>query len=257
MLSRVVSVLFCGLLLLSAVVVWRFLDHPVSSFVIDGELTQAQQQTIMKVLSQASYAGVLSTPLDDVAATVEALSWTRQVSVRRAWPDGFKISLYHEKPVARWGEDEYLSASGRPLQLPDNYIGLPQLSVDIASPQRAMEVYRMLDQIAGRANLSISRLRQDEYAEWTLEFENGPIVVLGGEQLNERMHRFLLVQRRVLAGSDAPASYIDARYSSGVAVRYVQQPDANAELEPEIARDSGALDPMLAGVGIDTTGERP
>ena len=256
MLSRVTTLVFCTLLALSAVGVWDLLDRPVQSFVIDGELTQAQQQKVMQVLSAQEFAGVLSTPLEDVASAVTALSWTRQVSVRRVWPEGFEISLYHEKPVARWGEAEYLSASGRPLQLPDNYMGLPRFSVAVASPQRAMEIYRMLDQIAGRANLSISHLHQDEYAEWLLEFENGPTVMLGGEQLNERMHRFLLVHRRVLAQADEPALYIDARYSSGVAVRYREA--ANGELlgKQDIARESGA-NPILAGIGVEKTGERP
>ena len=50
----------------------------------------------------------------------------------------------------------------------------------------------------------------------------GPEIVLGAEQLNERMHRFLLLHRRVLNDAGRPVAYIDARYANGLAVRFVE-----------------------------------
>jgi cell division septal protein FtsQ len=54
-------------------------------------------------------------------------------------------------------------------------------------------------------------------------------VLLGAQQINERMHRFLLVYRRVLSAGDKPAEYVDARYANGVAVRYVPEQQTNNE----------------------------
>ncbi len=132
------------------------------------------------------------------------------------------VTLHRARPVARWGENEYVSAFGDLLTLPDEYVGLPRFEVAVSSPLRAMEVYRLLDQIAARAGLVISDLAQNQQGEWSLQVLDGPRVLLGGEDLNERMHRFLMLHRRVLNGAENPAVYVDARYAKGVAVRFTQ-----------------------------------
>ncbi|MEE4281898.1 MAG: cell division protein FtsQ/DivIB, partial [Pseudomonadales bacterium] len=87
----------------------------------------------------------------------------------------------------------------------------------------------LLDQIAARESLAISRLAQNSQGEWSVELSKGPRVLLGAQQINERMHRFLLVYRRVLSAGDKPAEYVDARYANGVAVRYVPEQQTNNE----------------------------
>lgn len=202
--------------------VWRVLDAPLRGFVIDGELSAAERTELQQALATMPLHGILSTSLESVAARVKALAWAREISVRRQWPDKLVVTLHKASPVARWGEDQYLSAFGDLLSLPDNYVGLPRFDVSVASPVAAMEVYRLLDQIAARENLAIRELRQNAQGEWSLSLVQGPEVVLGAEQLNERMHRFLLLHRRVLEGAEQTVAYIDARYANGLAVRFVE-----------------------------------
>jgi len=211
---------------------WQLLDRPVTSFVVKGEITIAQRAALERVLSEAGLEGVLSSDLADVSRAVEALSWTRQVSVRRRWPDGFEIGLSQARPIARWGDAAFISTSGEKLVLPDEYPGLPLFHVALATPQAAMEAYRMLEQVASREGLTIRTLEQSAHGEWTVELADGPTVLLGAEGLNERMHRFLLLKRRVLEEAEAPAVYVDARYASGVAVRF-EAPAADPADAPE------------------------
>ena len=63
-------------------------------------------------------------------------------------------------PVARWGEQDYLAASGEPMQLPGRHPDLPALWAHISSPQQAMEVYRLLQLYAARQNLQIVTLTE-------------------------------------------------------------------------------------------------
>jgi cell division protein FtsQ len=209
--------------------VWRVLDRPVRGFVIEGDLTKMERAELQRTLADQPVKGVLSTSLTEIASHVEQLPWTRQINVRRQWPDQLIVTMSIASPVVRWGEDLYLSAYGDLLALPDHYPGLPEFDVAIATPQQAMQVYRLLVQIAAREQLNIARLEQNEQGQWAINLSKGPRVLLGAEQLNERMHHFLLVHRRVLAEDTREVEYVDARYGNGVAVKFVDETTLQAD----------------------------
>lgn len=229
MISRV---LFAVVLLSICVVgmgVGIALDKPVRGFVIQGDLSELERDELQATLSGAVLDGILSTSLDGIVSRVQGLHWAKDISVRRAWPDKFVVTLHKAAPVARWGDTQYVSAYGDLLELPDVYPGLPHFMVEVSNPQEAMQTYRLLDQIAARESLAISRLIQNGQGEWSVELSRGPKVLLGGQQINERMHRFLLVYRRVLNDAEESAEYVDARYANGVAVRYTPAQPENDE----------------------------
>ncbi len=204
--------------------IWALLDVPVSKLVISGDLTQIEQASVRAALTSGSLGGILTTDLKLLESKLDEMHWARNVAVRRQWPDTILVSLTREMPMARWGKDQYISAGGHLLTLPDQYFDIPSFDVAISSPHRAMEVFRLLDQIASREGLDITSLKQDAQGGWSLDFDNKISLALGSEQLNQRMHRFLLLHRRVLLDEPRSVQYVDARYSSGVAVKYTAPP---------------------------------
>ena len=92
--------------------VWRVLDAPVGGFVIEGELSDGERSELQQTLAGLELNGVLSTSLDVISEGVDALAWAREISVRRQWPDKFVVTLHKANPIARWGQDQYLSAFG-------------------------------------------------------------------------------------------------------------------------------------------------
>ena len=77
-----------------------------------------------------------------------------------------------------------------------------------------------------REQLDIVRLAEDRQGEWRVMFANGIEVLLGGEQFTERMHRLLIAYRQVLADDPRGVEYVDARYFSGIAVKFTDRDDA-------------------------------
>ena len=141
MLSRIlVSLTLVSIAVLCAGV-WRVLDAPLRGFVIDGELSAGERTELQEVLQTVPLQGVLSTSLATVTEAVTSLPWAREISVRRAWPDQLQVTLHKAAPVARWGDDKYLSAFGDLLSLPDEYVGLPRFDIAVATPVAAMEVH--------------------------------------------------------------------------------------------------------------------
>ena len=211
---------------------WQLLDRPIEHFEVGGNLTESEQQQISQALIGQHVSGILSSNLEEIKKSLVHLPWAQQVSVRRVWPDTLALSVTRARPIARWGANAYLSSSGELISLPDDYVGLPQFFVELDEPQQTMNVYRLLDQIFERENLTISRLEQNAHGEWVVQLlhnkQNLPKaqnaqqieLQLGDQQLNQRAHRFLMVYRRVIANHDQLVDYVDARYASGLAVRF-------------------------------------
>ena len=83
-----------------------------------------------------------------------------------------------------------------------------------------MEVYRLLQLFASRFNLQIVTLIESPQGEWLVSFEDGMRVFLGAQDVNARMQRFLRTYGNALRHQGQSVDYADARYTSGIAVRF-------------------------------------
>ena len=202
---------------------WAVLDKPVDTFVVEGDMTPAERVRIQDALSDVNVEGILSTNLADFEGTLESMGWARGVDIRRKWPNKLILNIRKESPVAKWGMDAYIAADGSLLQLPDQYPNLPTLRSSVSNPQQSMEVYRLLQQFASRQVLRIMDLSESAEGEWIVEFANGLALHLGSREINARMNRFLRAYDNVLREKAAIIDYVDARYPSGIAVKFIQE----------------------------------
>lgn len=205
-------------LALGGFLTWQQLDQPVSSVRVQGSLSEAEQQAVRHAVRPFLVQGLLSLDLDALTENILALSWPREVRLRRAWPDGLVISVDRESLVATWGADGYLTSAGKIVNLPDMAEELPVLRASISSPRQAMEVYQMLQKELDVSGLKILQLQESPLGEWQLSLENGLTLALGNDYLTERMHRFLTVYYEVLRQEQQADLHVDARYGNGVAV---------------------------------------
>lgn len=199
---------------------WPALDQPIRTVIVSGEPTQAERLGIQESISKIELGGILTTDLGEVERQLRQMGWTRQVMVRRQWPDRLEVRLHKVVPVAKWGENDYLAANGNPLQLPNEYPNLPSLSAHISSPQQAMELYRLLQLFAVRQGLTIKTLAETPQGEWEVGFKNGVNLKLGSSDVNGRMQRFLRAYGIALKTQPQTIEYVDARYTNGIAVRF-------------------------------------
>ena len=191
-----------------------------------GDLTHGEGQEV-----QAAVAEILARPgfdgAADVARAVEDLDWVRDVQVRRLWPDVLHVIVSRQTLAARWGDggELYLTTGGNVVALPPEerdplLRDLPVLKASHASSAEAMHLNTLLDEIARTGNLTLDRLEQDEAGNWIATVAGGVEVVLGSTSLGERFGRFLIVHQRALKLEIARVERVDARYETGVAVRW-------------------------------------
>ena len=191
-----------------------------------GDLTAGEGQEV-----QAAVAATLTRPgfngASDVARAVEGLDWVRDVQVRRLWPDVLHVVVSRQTLAARWGDggELYLTTGGNVVALPPEdrdplLRRLPVLKASRASSAEAMRLNTLLDEIGRAGNVTLDRLEQDDAGNWTATVAGGVEVVLGNSSLGERFGRFLVVHQRALEGDIARVARVDARYETGVAVRW-------------------------------------
>ncbi len=236
-----------GLVLVYAA--WSALDRPIQTVVVSGEPTQAERRRVEESMASAELAGILSTNLEVIEARLRQMGWTRDVTVRRHWPDRLEIRLHKVVPVARWGDHDYLAANGQPLQLPDHYADLPSLNAQISTPQQTMEVYRLLQLFASRQALRITHLTESPQGEWQVGFASGMRLRLGSSDVYERMDRFLRAYAVALKDQPRRIDYVDARYTSGIAVRFEQQQKNDEPLAGQMDMATGVLSVHLKNNG--------
>ena len=191
---------------------------------LEGQLTTPESRQV-----QAAVSSVLSGPgahgAREVAAAIESIGWVRQVLVRLRWPDTLHVAVVRDTLAAGWGDDAYLTTDGDIVAAPSGSAGaadlnLPILSGTISDGAETMRIYNLLNAPAQQAGLRIARLDEDGVGNWTVGFADGMAVVLGSTALRERFDRFLVVYGKELAGAADRAVRVDARYHTGVAVRW-------------------------------------
>ena len=241
MVKRLIFVLLAVAGITAVFAAWSALDRPIQTIVVSGEPTEAERRRVEETVASAELAGILSTNLDAIEAQLKRLGWTRSVTVRRHWPDRLEIRLHKVVPVARWGDHDYLAADGQPLKLPDHYAHLPALNAHISTPQQTMEVYRLLQLFASRQELRITRLTESPQGEWQVGFSGGMHLRLGARDVNERMERFLRAYAVALKDQPRRIDYVDARYTSGIAVRFKLQQENEEPLAGQMGLAVGVL----------------
>lgn len=220
MIRALLACLTLAALAVGAVVMWERLDQPVRVVRVEGTLTPAEQAAIQGVCRDVLVDGVLSVDLEELTARINALSWPRDVRVRRIWPDGLLIQVEREPLVAAWGSDAFLTSAGKVVHLTGyQEAALPVLSAALSTPRQTMQVFQVLQDQLQPSGLVIRALSENLLGEWLLTLDNGLTVALGNQKLTERLQRVLLLYHRVLAERMPEPAYVDARYENGVAVR--------------------------------------
>lgn len=243
--TRLIALLVALSLAALGMVVFVKLDAPVARVTVGGALDDAERAQIRQVVRQALDGGLLSADLAKLRRAILALSWPREVNVRRAWPATLTIEVEKPLVVASWrapaeggtGTEApavtYVASDGSLVRLPGVVPGLPTFDCRLSEPRMAMEVYQRLSSALDPFRLAIVALGENDLGEWSLELEaTGRADVratirlaLGAERVPERLDRFLLVYRQHLADRLGAFDQVDARYDNGVAVRWQDAED--------------------------------
>lgn len=221
-------------ILLSADQLYRPDAFVIEQLKIKGKLKYLTPQEIDAIARRELNGNFFSVHLGAIENEIEKLAWVEDASVRREWPNSLMIEVIEQTPIARWGDDAWLNRKGRVVKLPNSEVLSASLKLQ-GHPRDAQRIWRQSSewQVALakqnlqllETNLSKSnayRITVSEINDVDNSTPHSFDVILGSEDVERRMRRFLLLYSMQLRGQQSSLQVVDARYPDGLAVR--QQP---------------------------------
>lgn len=203
---------------------------PIQQVRIEGEFKHLAPRDLERLASRWIRGGFFALRMNALRQGLMSHPWVRDVTIRRAWPPGLRITVYEQDPAARWGEAGLINEQGE-LFTPE-VSSYPEGLATLRGPegtahlllQRMRQVQASLAPIDQRLDwLSLSDRRA-----WSFGTAGGPTVILGRSDFSLRLNRYSADLYRALGSSINKVELVDMRYPNGFAVRARPQPNENS-----------------------------
>ena len=195
---------------------------PLKRVIIQEPLRYGDMREVSEIIRNHHQRDLLHMDVTLLADEMQRLDWIAKASVYKRWPDAVEVKLEERVPVVRWGGRAFLDASGEPFSIPDND-KLRELATIHGPDGYEKQVLQYWHDIApwlGARQLQLQQLSLDQRLVWHAELENGLDVILGRDQLNDRLKKLAVVNDKVIKPYHRYIEAIDLRYHDGFSVRW-------------------------------------
>jgi len=176
---------------------------------------------VREAAAPAVHGGVLDVNLAAVQARVETLPWVKQASVRRLWPNTLAITVVPERPVARWGDDALVDASGH-IFTPPSLQGFDKLPIlhgaDSGNTMALFDDFHRANVALSAIGLQVKAFSRNPRGEVAVTLAGGTRIELGSDNARAMLTRFVTVAAPALGTALGHAATVDMRYPNGFAV---------------------------------------
>lgn len=204
---------------------YQRLNMAIGVIAVKGEFSHVEQGAIQQLVEPLVIGGFLNMDLQKIRRELEQHPWIQQAKVSRRWPDALVITVTEEVPIARWGSTGFLNVRGERREIGDNtsLAYLPMLQGGDQSERHMMKAYREMVQLLQSSGLRIAALKRDDRGAWWLRLDNELELIIGRDQVMEKMRRFLAVWEQGLKEQAQRVARVDVRYDNGIAVQWVAE----------------------------------
>lgn len=234
------------------------LFHPeafvIQELKIKGKFRYLEPVDVDAILRTQELGNFFSVELDSLKSKVEEMEWVESADIRRQWPNALNVSIVEHQPAMRWGDDKWVSTSGSIIALPNNIGGVNVITLngdEAQSKHILLQATRWKKEFANDG-LELRKTKLSSSQAWTLrlyyaEFDSEFDLLLGSEDVAERLARFKVLFNEQLKFSEYALTRVDARYPDGLAVKQgkqkVNKEIANSTIQP-LAKNNGNVTPV-------------
>lgn len=193
---------------------------------IKGQFKNLQPQQVEEVVYQHKPGNFFAVDLSNIKAAIETLEWVYSADVRREWPDTLSVHIVEQRPVARWGEEQWLNSHGDVIDI--EKVDIAKDVVQLLGAEKdsvaILQQVKKWQPALQQKGLLLKSAKLSNSQAWTLtlnpsgqgkEFE----LKLGSQSLDARFARFLYMYESQFAGDAQQLLRVDARYPNGLAVK--------------------------------------
>ena len=191
---------------------------PIREVKVDGQLAHVNREQIKLIVAKHMKGNFFTLDLVKTRDAFEKLPWTRNVSVRRRWPDKLDVVIEEHQALARWGNIALVDTHGELFQAATD----ADLPVFYGPGDGVMEVttnYGVYSQIMNKANIKILQVSLSPRRAWEIKADKGLVIALGREDMQARLTKFARAYQSTLSQLNVNVAYADLRYPNGFAVR--------------------------------------
>lgn len=224
---KIVLVIFLlpSVLLAAYVINFKLQHFDITYVSVGGDLSTGQRREIYARLASQPLKGVT---ISELREQLERKLWVAKVSVERQWPDVIKVNVVPEVAIALWNDDALINDRGKIFKSDYMQIDLlAQLFGPDGKEKEVMQKFQQINSVLLKTGRSIDFIRLDERGSWMFKDDLGIVVLLGKDQLMERMQRLIAIASLIEMNKQLDEiSMIDTRYSNGAAVSWKQTLDS-------------------------------
>lgn len=196
---------------------------PIRHVVFEGEYWQVPQSDLEAIVSPYTKSGYFLINLFSLRShLLEKEPWIQAVSISRRWPESIVLTLNQRTAFAALNDHFLVTSTGEIFSPPPNSFppDLLILNGPQAQVKKMLENYHFFTSAAVSANLSIMRIDLSPEGNWSVALNNKIVVMLGEDDILARFKRFIKVYEQVFVPQHREPSYVDMRYSHGMAVNW-------------------------------------
>tara|TARA_B100000674_G_C37722334_1_gene860379 strand:- start:81 stop:860 length:780 start_codon:yes stop_codon:yes gene_type:complete len=195
---------------------------PLKIVEINGNFIHLKEEEIEKKVSSMIDGGFFTVDMKNLRVKVIHIPWVEEVSIRRVWPDTLRMHIKEQVPIAHWGNSAYINAKSNifsPVEIDLNE-DLPKFFAKDEDAEKCVSFYRKFYSTFNNKNLIISELSLNDRQEWKIIFQNKLELMLGKDDINNRISNFINIYPKLLANTSRSVKSIDMRYEHGFAVAW-------------------------------------
>ena len=211
-------------LILIGLVTYDNFNQSIDRVVINGEFNYLSERDVIDLIDENVQTGFLTLNLPDLNRKIVEQDWIRSSSIRRSWPATLIVNIEEEIPVARWGEQQLLNNVGDYIDVinKDSVSHLPVIFSQAGDTKEIIKIYQLISELLGPVGLRIDEVESDNAGSWTLTVVSDIKIILGRDQLVEKLQRLQSVWMAELSSQEKNINVIDLRYPNGLAVKWKQ-----------------------------------
>ncbi|AUI66272.1 MULTISPECIES: cell division protein FtsQ/DivIB [Glaesserella] len=200
---------------------------PIRSYALTHKTQFTTNNDIREVLSKEPVLkGYFGQNIQEVKEKFLALSWVKDVVVRKVYPDKLSLTLLEYRPVALWNNSQYLSEQGVVFSLPSerfDHSGLPILYGPDSEGKVVLEAWNKIKTDLKARNLGLYSVAMDNRGSWSIRLDNGVELRLGRGDWLPKIDRFVTIFPEIEIPEGKRLSYVDLRYEHGASVGFSNQ----------------------------------
>lgn len=227
-----------------AMVVMNPATLPITTVRVQGEFNYIEEAMLSNAITEIKTQGFFSLDVQTIQAQVTQLPWVAQVSVRRVWPDTLTLKLIEQKALARWMTGGLVNITGE-LFKPD-VITYPKDLPVFNGPDQMQAIltrhYIESSEALNTLGLTVAQVDLTSRRALILHLNNSIKLVLGREQQQQRLQRFISIYEKLFASRVSEIDKIDLRYSNGMSVAWRKQNKEN-NLVKQSVKKTGSQHP--------------